>query len=87
MFLSRLSVWRRILLVLLIGAVPPAVMAVHSLIKSREALLDARASEVRHLDETAWAMVAAYHKMSVSGPHERGRREGSGKERRSRYAL
>ena len=67
MLLNRLSVWRRILLVLLIGVVPPAVMAVHSLVGSRYALLDARASEVRHLDETAWTMVAAYHQMMVSG--------------------
>ena len=67
MVLGRLSVSRRIWLVLLIGMVPPAFLSVQSLFNSRAALINARATEVRHLDEAAWAAVASYHRAMVDG--------------------
>ena len=66
-FLGSLSVSRRILLVLAIGVVTPAFISIQSLINLRHALLDARASEVRHLDEAAWTIVAGYHDRAVRG--------------------
>nr|WP_246733519.1 methyl-accepting chemotaxis protein [Methylobacterium sp. BTF04] len=44
-----------------IGVATPAFVSVQSLLNVRQALLDARASEVRHLDEAAWTLVASYH--------------------------
>ena len=80
MILSHLSVSRRILLVLLIGIATPAFVSVQSLIVFRNALLEARSSEVRHLDETAWAIVAAYHDRATKGLMSEQEAQGAAKE-------
>ena len=67
MALCYLTVSRRILLVLLIGVATPTFVCVQSLTNLRHALLEARASEVRHLDEAAWAVVADYRDRAVRG--------------------
>ena len=67
MFLGSLSVSRRILLVLAIGVVTPACVSIQSLINLRHALLEERASEVRHLGEAAWTTVAGYHDRAPHG--------------------
>ena len=65
--LCRLSVSRRILLVLAIGIATPAFVSIQSLVNVRSSLLAARASEVRHLDEAAWTLVANYHDQAMKG--------------------
>ncbi|NEU15039.1 methyl-accepting chemotaxis protein [Methylobacterium sp. BTF04] len=67
MILGRLSISRRILLVLAIGIATPAFVSVQSLINVRQSLLEARASEMKHLDEAAWMLVAGYHDRAVKG--------------------
>ncbi len=62
-----MNVSRRILLVLAIGLFTPAILSVRSLVNTRELLLDARATEVRHLDEAAYATVVAYHDRFLRG--------------------
>ena len=67
MYLGRLSISRRILLVLAIGIATPAFVSVQSLINVRRSLLDARAAEVRNLDEAAWTLVSRYHESAAKG--------------------
>ena len=67
MILGHLSISRRILLVLAIGIATPAFVSIQSLLNVRHSLMDARAAEVRHLDEAAWTLVASYHDSAVKG--------------------
>ena len=55
------------LVVLFIGFATPAFVSIHSLINMRHALLDARGSEVKHLAEAAWTLVARYHDRAAQG--------------------
>ena len=67
MVLGQLSVSRRIFLVLAIGFVTPTFVSIQSLKTVRNSLLAARASEVKHLDEAAWTLVASYHDRAEKG--------------------
>jgi signal transduction histidine kinase len=66
-FLSRLSVSSRFLLVLAIGFAVQACISVQSLINLRQELMADRATEVKHLDETAYSTVAFYYDRASKG--------------------
>ncbi len=63
----RFSVSYRILLVVVLGMATPAIVSLHALLAFRAALIDARASEVRHLDQVAYDVVASFHEAAVAG--------------------
>ncbi len=67
MILGRLSVSRRILLVLAIAVATPALVSIQLLFDARQSLLEARRAEVKHLDEAAWTLVASYHDLAARG--------------------
>ncbi len=67
MFLSRLSVSARFLLVLAIGFTFQAGISIVSLLDQRNALMQDRASEVKHLLEVGYSAVAFYHAQAVKG--------------------
>ena len=54
------------MLVMLLGLLTPAVVSLTSIINVRDALVEARSSEVQHLVETAWSIVAAHHARVVA---------------------
>ena len=63
----RLSVSSRFMLVLAIGFSLQACISVISLINLRQALIQARTEEVKHLLETAYSTVAFYHDQASKG--------------------
>ena len=65
--IDRLSVSRRIVLVLAIGVATPAFVSIQSLVNFRQALLEARGAEVRHLDEVVWSTVAGFYDRAIKG--------------------
>jgi methyl-accepting chemotaxis protein len=65
--LGHLSISRRFLVVLLLGAAAPAFLSMQSLMSLKDALIEARSSEVRHLDEAAWTAVASYYDRAAKG--------------------
>ena len=65
--LGRLSVSQRFLLVLAIGIIVQAGISIAMIVDLRTELLDARASEARHLDQTAYSIVASYYARSQKG--------------------
>jgi diguanylate cyclase (GGDEF)-like protein len=67
MFLGRLSVSSRFLLVLLIGVTFQAGISAVSLVSLKRSLLQARTVEVKHLLETAYSTVAFYHDQASKG--------------------
>ena len=67
MLFSSVSVSRRIMLVLFLGIATPAIVAINSLVDIRSSLLEARRSEVRHLDEVAWASVDSSYDRFTKG--------------------
>ncbi len=67
MFLTRLNVSARFLLVLAIGFTFQAGISIVSLLDQRNSLMQDRASEVRHLLETGYSAVLYYHDQAVKG--------------------
>jgi diguanylate cyclase (GGDEF)-like protein len=67
MFLTRLSVSARFLLVLAIGFTFQAGISIVSLLDQRNSLMQDRASEVRHLLETGYSTVVYYHDQAAKG--------------------
>jgi methyl-accepting chemotaxis protein len=67
MFLGRLSVSARFLLVMLVGFIFQAGISVVSLLDLRHSLVQDRVSEVKHLLETAYSSVAFYHDQAAKG--------------------
>jgi methyl-accepting chemotaxis protein len=67
MFLGRLSVSARFLLVMLVGFIFQAGISVVSLLDLRHSLVQDRVSEVKHLLETAYSTVAFYHDQAAKG--------------------
>ena len=67
LILGRIRVSQRILLVLAIGVLTPAIVTINSLAVFRQTLLQARGSEVRHLVEAAYAVVADFHEQAMQG--------------------
>jgi diguanylate cyclase (GGDEF)-like protein len=67
MFLSRLSVSARFLLVLAIGFTFQAVIPILTLFELRSSLIEGRVSEVKHLDQTAYSIVTYYYGQSREG--------------------
>ncbi len=67
MFLSRLSVSARFLLVLAIGFIFQAGVSIVSLLDLRNSLMQDRTSEVKHLLEAGYSTVAMYHDQAVKG--------------------
>jgi len=67
MFLTRLSVSARFLLVLGIGFAIQAGISVVSLLHQKDALMQDRMSEVKHLLETGYSAVVYYHDQAVKG--------------------
>ncbi|WP_279601208.1 methyl-accepting chemotaxis protein [Methylobacterium sp. E-045] len=65
--IRRLSISLRFLLVIAIGIATPVVASIQSLVNLRHSLLESRASEVKHLDEAAWTLVASYHDSAAKG--------------------
>lgn len=63
----RFSVSHRILLVVILGMATPAIIAIQSLLAFRTTMIDARANEVRHLDEVAHDVVASFHASALQG--------------------
>jgi hypothetical protein len=75
MFLTRLSVSARFLLVLAIGFTFQAGISIVSLLDLRNSLMQDRISEVKHLLEAGYSTVAMYHdqalKVQVAQRHVR----------------
>ena len=67
MFLTRLSVSARFLLVLAIGFTFQAGISLVSLLDQKNSLMQDRASEVKHLLEAGYSTVAFYHAQAVKG--------------------
>jgi methyl-accepting chemotaxis protein len=67
MFLTRLSVSARFLLVLAIAFTFQAGISIVSLLNQRNALMQDRASEVKHLLETGYSAVVYYHDQAAKG--------------------
>lgn len=67
MFLTRLSVSARFLLVLAIGFTFQAGISIVSLLDLRNSLMQDRISEVKHLLEAGYSTVAMYHDQAVKG--------------------
>jgi methyl-accepting chemotaxis protein len=67
MFLSRLSVSARFLLVLAIGFTFQAGVSIVSLLDLKNSLMQDRISEVKHLLEAGYSTVALYHDQAVKG--------------------
>ena len=67
MFLTRLSVSARFLLVLAIGFTIQAGISVVSLLDQKRALMQDRMSEVKHLLETGYSTLVYYHDQAVKG--------------------
>jgi signal transduction histidine kinase len=67
MFLARLSIRSRFMLVLVIGFAFQACISVVSLISLKESMLQARTLEVKHLLETAYSAVVFYHNQAAKG--------------------
>jgi diguanylate cyclase (GGDEF)-like protein len=67
MFLTRLSVSARFLLVLAIAFTFQAGISIVSLLNQRNALMQDRASEVKHLLETGYSAVVYYHEQAAKG--------------------
>src|SRR5271168_5059527 len=67
MFLGRLSVSARFLLVMLVGFVFQAGISVVSLLDLKQSLVQDRVSEVKHLLEAAYSTVAFYHDQAAKG--------------------
>lgn len=67
MFLSRLSVSSRFMLVLVIGLSAQAGISIQSMITLRNALYEDRAEEVKHLEEAAYTAVAGYYNLAAKG--------------------
>ena len=67
MFLTRLSVSARFLLVLAIGFTFQAGISIVSLLDQRNSLMQDRASEVKHLLETGYSTVVHYHDQAAKG--------------------
>ncbi len=65
--LFHFSVSRRLLLIVFIGLVTPAVIAGKSLLTLRHALVELRETEVKHLDESAWSVVASIYDRAAKG--------------------
>ncbi|MGA2833954.1 MAG: EAL domain-containing protein [Terracidiphilus sp.] len=67
MFLTRLSVSSRFMIVLAIGFTFQAGISVVSLVNLKQAMLRDRTFEVKHLLETAYSTVAFYHDQASKG--------------------
>jgi signal transduction histidine kinase len=67
MFLARLSIRSRFMLVLIIGFAFQACISVVSLISLKQSMLQARTSEVQHLLEAAYSEVVFYHGQAAKG--------------------
>jgi len=67
MFLTRLNVSARFLLVLAIGFTIQAGISIVSLLDLRNSLMQDRISEVKHLLEAGYSTVAMYHDQAVKG--------------------
>ena len=67
MFLSRLSISARFMIVLVVGMTLPACIALMSLVHLKDLLLEDRKAEVKHLLETAYTTVAFYHDQARQG--------------------
>jgi diguanylate cyclase (GGDEF)-like protein len=67
MFLTRLSVSARFLLVLAIGFTFQAGISIVSLLDQKNALMQDRASEVKHLLEVGYSAVVFYHDQAAKG--------------------
>jgi diguanylate cyclase (GGDEF)-like protein len=67
MFLTRLSVSARFLLVLAIGFTFQAGISIVSLLDQRNSLMQDRAIEVKHLLETGYSTVVHYHDQAAKG--------------------
>src|SRR5580704_3312721 len=67
MFLGRLSVSARFLLVMLVGFIFQAGISVVSLLDLKHSLVQDRVSEVKHLLEAAYSTVAFYHDQAAKG--------------------
>jgi diguanylate cyclase (GGDEF)-like protein len=67
MFLSRISVSARFLLVLAIGFVFQAIIPVLSLFELKNSLIESRVAEVRHLVEAAYSIISYYHGQASEG--------------------
>jgi len=67
MLIFRLNVAARFVLVLLIGLLFQAVISIISLMDLKQAMLEGRTSEVRHLLEVAYSTVDYYHQQERQG--------------------
>jgi len=67
MFLSRLSISTRFLLVLALGVVFQAGLSAVSLVHLRTSMVSDRINEVRHLVDAAYSVTAFYHDQAASG--------------------
>jgi methyl-accepting chemotaxis protein len=67
MFLGRLSVSARFLLVMLVGFIFQAGISVVSLLDLKQSLVQDRKIEVKHLLEAAYSTVAFYHDQAAKG--------------------
>ncbi len=67
MFLSRLSISTRFLLVLALGVVFQASLSAVSIVHLKESMVSDRISEVRHLVDAAYSVTAFYHEQAARG--------------------